>query len=208
MTVEVREPVGGDWEVVNSNYKWTKLDSDDDRVFDSGGEGRRGDARLPRAREMVNHARNDSINASRATGWSRSASSLANSGFDGKFGCQFSEQLTRVFGLMFAFVGQRQPGLGERLQVVAVFGGALQLLHPFFAVAVNPAEPQERALVARQAADDVVCGAQRHIRVFGGRIDRQQFRGFGVRLLRESQCPPSVFSRSARRSRLPCRRSW
>ncbi len=24
--VEVREPVGGDWEVVNSNYKWTKLD--------------------------------------------------------------------------------------------------------------------------------------------------------------------------------------
>ena len=27
VTVEVREPVGGDWEVVNSNYKWTKLDS-------------------------------------------------------------------------------------------------------------------------------------------------------------------------------------
>jgi hypothetical protein len=26
VTVEVREPVGGDWEVVNSNYKWTKLD--------------------------------------------------------------------------------------------------------------------------------------------------------------------------------------
>jgi len=26
-TVEVREPVGGDWEVVNSNYKWTKLDA-------------------------------------------------------------------------------------------------------------------------------------------------------------------------------------
>jgi hypothetical protein len=25
--VEVREPVGGDWEVVNSNYKWTKLDA-------------------------------------------------------------------------------------------------------------------------------------------------------------------------------------
>ena len=24
--VEVREPIGGDWEVVNSNYKWTKLD--------------------------------------------------------------------------------------------------------------------------------------------------------------------------------------
>ncbi len=23
VTVEVREPVGGDWEVVNSNYKWT-----------------------------------------------------------------------------------------------------------------------------------------------------------------------------------------
>jgi hypothetical protein len=27
VTVEVREPVGGDWEVVNSNFKWTKLDS-------------------------------------------------------------------------------------------------------------------------------------------------------------------------------------
>jgi hypothetical protein len=27
VTVEVREPVGGDWEVVSSNYKWTKLDS-------------------------------------------------------------------------------------------------------------------------------------------------------------------------------------
>jgi hypothetical protein len=27
VTVEVREPVGGDWEVENSNYKWTKLDS-------------------------------------------------------------------------------------------------------------------------------------------------------------------------------------
>jgi hypothetical protein len=27
VTVEVREPVGGDWEVVNSNYKWTKLDA-------------------------------------------------------------------------------------------------------------------------------------------------------------------------------------
>lgn len=25
--VEVREPVGGDWEVVNSNFKWTKLDA-------------------------------------------------------------------------------------------------------------------------------------------------------------------------------------
>ena len=27
VTVEVREPIGGDWEVVNSNYKWTKVDS-------------------------------------------------------------------------------------------------------------------------------------------------------------------------------------
>ncbi|MDR3720711.1 MAG: DUF4139 domain-containing protein [Candidatus Acidoferrales bacterium] len=27
VTAEVREPVGGDWEVVNSNFKWTKLDS-------------------------------------------------------------------------------------------------------------------------------------------------------------------------------------
>jgi len=27
VTVEVREPVGGDWEVINSNYKWTKLDA-------------------------------------------------------------------------------------------------------------------------------------------------------------------------------------
>jgi hypothetical protein len=27
VTIEVREPVGGDWEVVNSNYKWTKLDA-------------------------------------------------------------------------------------------------------------------------------------------------------------------------------------
>jgi hypothetical protein len=27
VTVEVREPIGGDWEVLNSNSKWTKLDS-------------------------------------------------------------------------------------------------------------------------------------------------------------------------------------
>lgn len=27
VAVEVREPVGGDWEVVSSNYKWTKLDA-------------------------------------------------------------------------------------------------------------------------------------------------------------------------------------
>jgi hypothetical protein len=27
VTVEVREPVGGDWEVLNSSFKWTKLDS-------------------------------------------------------------------------------------------------------------------------------------------------------------------------------------
>lgn len=27
VTVEVREPVGGDWEVLNSNYKWAKLDA-------------------------------------------------------------------------------------------------------------------------------------------------------------------------------------
>jgi hypothetical protein len=27
VTVEIREPLGGDWEVVNSNFKWTKLDA-------------------------------------------------------------------------------------------------------------------------------------------------------------------------------------
>jgi hypothetical protein len=27
VTVDVREPVGGDWEVINSNFKWTKLDA-------------------------------------------------------------------------------------------------------------------------------------------------------------------------------------
>jgi hypothetical protein len=27
VTVEVREPVGGDWEVLSSSYKWTKLDA-------------------------------------------------------------------------------------------------------------------------------------------------------------------------------------
>jgi hypothetical protein len=27
VNVDVREPVGGDWEVVNSNYKWSKLDA-------------------------------------------------------------------------------------------------------------------------------------------------------------------------------------
>ena len=27
VTVDVREPIGGDWEVLNSNYKWTKLDA-------------------------------------------------------------------------------------------------------------------------------------------------------------------------------------
>ncbi|MBZ5694436.1 MAG: DUF4139 domain-containing protein [Acidobacteriia bacterium] len=27
VSVEVREPIGGDWDVVNSNFKWTKLDA-------------------------------------------------------------------------------------------------------------------------------------------------------------------------------------
>jgi hypothetical protein len=27
VTVEVHETVGGDWEMVNSNYKWAKLDA-------------------------------------------------------------------------------------------------------------------------------------------------------------------------------------
>jgi hypothetical protein len=27
VTVDVREPLGGDWEILDSNYKWTKLDS-------------------------------------------------------------------------------------------------------------------------------------------------------------------------------------
>ena len=27
VTVEVREPIGGDWEVLNTNFKWTKLDA-------------------------------------------------------------------------------------------------------------------------------------------------------------------------------------
>ncbi|HTP44317.1 MAG TPA: DUF4139 domain-containing protein, partial [Candidatus Acidoferrum sp.] len=27
VTVEVREPIGGDWQVIDSNFKWTKLDS-------------------------------------------------------------------------------------------------------------------------------------------------------------------------------------
>jgi hypothetical protein len=27
VTVDVREPLGGDWEVINSNFKWTKLDA-------------------------------------------------------------------------------------------------------------------------------------------------------------------------------------
>ena len=27
VSVEVREPIGGDWEVISSNYKWTKLDA-------------------------------------------------------------------------------------------------------------------------------------------------------------------------------------
>jgi len=27
VTVEVREPVGGDWEVLDSNFKWEKLDA-------------------------------------------------------------------------------------------------------------------------------------------------------------------------------------
>ncbi|MFZ1204887.1 MAG: DUF4139 domain-containing protein [Candidatus Acidiferrales bacterium] len=27
VTMEVREPVGGDWDVINSNYKWAKLDA-------------------------------------------------------------------------------------------------------------------------------------------------------------------------------------
>ena len=43
VTVEVREPVGGDWEVVNSNFKSEKLDATDDRVSGAGGERRDGD---------------------------------------------------------------------------------------------------------------------------------------------------------------------
>ena len=53
MTVEVNEPIGGDWEVLNSNYKWTKLDSSTigfEIPVDKDGHI---DARLSRASEMV-----------------------------------------------------------------------------------------------------------------------------------------------------------
>ena len=53
VTVEVREPVGGDWEVVNSNYKSDKARCDHNRFRNSGGEGRNINARLSRAREVV-----------------------------------------------------------------------------------------------------------------------------------------------------------
>ena len=105
----------------------------------------------------------------------------------GKFGREFSEQLVRVIDLMLALAGEGQPGFREHLQIVAVFGGSLQLLQSAFAIAVNPAEPEERALVTRQASDDVIGCAQRHVSVFRGRINGEQFRGFGVRLLRQAQ---------------------
>jgi hypothetical protein len=43
----------------------------------------------------------------------------------GKFSHEFGEQLSRVVGLMLALASESQPGLGERLQIVAVLGRAL-----------------------------------------------------------------------------------
>src|ERR1700728_3944199 len=98
----------------------------------------------------------------------------------GEFGHELGEQLSCVDSLMLALASERQPGLRERLQIMTVVGRALQLLHSTFPVTVNPSEPQESALVAWQASDDVVCRAQRHVGILGGRIDREQFCCLGV----------------------------
>ena len=46
-----------------------------------------------------------------------------------KFGGEIGEQLAGAVHLMFALAGQRQQNFRERLQVVAMIGGELHLLH-------------------------------------------------------------------------------
>jgi len=58
---------------------------------------------------------------------------------------------------------------------------------PSFFVTVNLSEPQQEAGPAAEAADDVIRGTERDVRVQGLRALRQQFLGVLVRLFNHFQ---------------------
>ena len=84
--------VGGDWEMLNSNFNVHQTRFHNLGVFDSGGKGRDGDARLSRSREVVAC----SPRVQRACFCSTSTSSRANIRFDGN-SSDSSARITRAF---------------------------------------------------------------------------------------------------------------
>src|SRR5262249_7042801 len=80
---------------------------------------------------------------------------------------QLQKELLCQLILLFAARGKRQKDLSERREVPAAIDGFFQLLHAKFFVAVNTSEPQHETCAAGEAADDVVCRAERNVSVIG-----------------------------------------
>src|ERR1700728_3200447 len=91
-----------------------------------------------------------------------------------KFSSESGEELAGAIHLMFALACQSQQNFREGLQIVAVVGGHLHLLHAPHAVAVYTTEPEEGALERRHATDDVVAGAEGHVGILRIRVNRQK----------------------------------
>jgi transposase InsO family protein len=96
----------------------------------------------------------------------------------GEFRDELLQLCARHFWLFLAQRCQRQHNLRKWPQVVAVIGGDLELLDPYFLAAVDSREAEEKLLESGQTPDDVIRRAQAKIGIGGVWRDHQQ--SFGV----------------------------
>src|SRR5260370_22496699 len=85
--------------------------------------------------------------------------------------------------LFFAERGKRQQDFCIRAQIVSLLRRDAKLLHPGNSVPVDAAKPKKEALMRREAADDVIGGAEREIGIRGVRTQRYQLLRQGFRLM-------------------------
>ena len=80
-----------------------------------------------------------------------------------EFRDKFAKLSVSYFWLLFAPGRQRQQNLRKRPQVAAIVGGDLDLLDPYFLVAMDSSEAEEESLDSWQTSDDVIRRAQAKI---------------------------------------------
>src|SRR5579863_9418616 len=73
---------------------------------------------------------------------------------------EFSKLSTCYFWLLLAQSRHRQQYLRKRPKVTAMTGGDLELLNPYFRVAMDSSEAEEKLLDSRQTPNDVIRCAQ------------------------------------------------